>query len=466
MGYEGDFNKLTFQKALFSPQWKFLIHTILHCLSSKSTSWNEFSTNIASAVICLDTNQKFNFSKLIFDGMLRNLDNTKKKFLMYPRFLMVFLNNQIELGEPFNDVYPTPAHNLKVFSNMSRKGVKFSGKVTPLFDSMLVPHQAPEGEGSEQPTEPQPTPSPTQPSTGDQPPETSSSHATTQDSRDSLEGTNGNEGDQVQIPHDSPLSGGHTSDRAEGALNLQELSVLCTNLSNRVLALESIKDAQAAEISALKSRIKKLEKKCKPSISHHRAWLKSVHKLSMKKRFGKKESVSKQGRKKSKPESTLDDSTVFDDQDADHGMEYMETEEAVDEGRQSGETEEVKLTDDTEVVEDKGSGDKGGNAKELVSTARPEVSTARPDIDAARQEDSAVEPRTPPTTTSIFDDEDITMAQTLIKMKEEKAKEKGVSFKDIEDSSRPERSILTLKPLPTIDPKDKGKSVFDWRILY
>ncbi|GJY26352.1 hypothetical protein Tco_0401078, partial [Tanacetum coccineum] len=57
-----------------------------------------------------------------------------------------------------------------------------------------------------------------------------------------------------------------------------------------VLALESIKDAQAAEISALKSRIKKLEKKCKPSISHHRAWLKSMKRLSMKKRFGKKES--------------------------------------------------------------------------------------------------------------------------------------------------------------------------------
>ncbi|GKD55292.1 hypothetical protein Tco_1288679, partial [Tanacetum coccineum] len=271
------------------------------------------------------------------------------------------------------------------------------------------------------------------------PPETSSSHATTQDSRDSLEGTNGNEGDQVQIPHDSPLSGGHTSDRAEGALNLQELSVLCTNLSNRVLALESIKDAQAAEISALKSRIKKLEKKCKPSISHHMAWLKREE--------------------KSKPESTLDDSTIFDEKDADHGMEYMEIEEVVDEGRQSGETEEVKLTDDTEVVKDKSSGDKGRNAEELVSTARPEVSTARPDIDAARQEDSAVEPRTPPTTTSIFDDEDITMAQTLIKMKEEKAKEKGVSIKDVDDSSRPERSILTLKPLPTIDPKDKGKGV-------
>ncbi|GJU65631.1 hypothetical protein Tco_1247466 [Tanacetum coccineum] len=73
------------------------------------------------------------------------------------------------------------------------------------------------------------------------------------------------------------------------------------------------------------------------------------------------------------------------------------------------------------------------------------------DIDAARQEDNAIEHRTPPTTTSIFDDEDITMAQTLIKMKEEKAKEKGVSINDVDDSSRPKRSILTLKPLPTID---------------
>nr|GEW06664.1 hypothetical protein [Tanacetum cinerariifolium] len=138
MGYEGELNKLTFQKALFSPQLKYLIHTILHCLSSKSTSWNEFLTNIASAVICLETNQKFNFSKLIFDGMLRNFDNPKKKFLMSPRYLMVCLNNQIELGEPFNDVYTAPAHNLKVFSNMSRKRLKFSEKITPLFPNMLI----------------------------------------------------------------------------------------------------------------------------------------------------------------------------------------------------------------------------------------------------------------------------------------------------------------------------------------
>ncbi|GKD30037.1 hypothetical protein Tco_1240815 [Tanacetum coccineum] len=133
---------------------------------------------------------------------------------------------------------------------MSRKGVKFLGKVTPLFDFMLVPHQAPKGEDSEQPTEPQPTPSPSQFSD-------------------------------------------HTSKKAEGGLNLEELFVLCTNLSNKVLALETSKDAQAAEILKLKDKIKKLKRKCKPSISHHKALLKSLKRLSMKKRLGTKESVSK-----------------------------------------------------------------------------------------------------------------------------------------------------------------------------
>nr|GEV87099.1 putative ribonuclease H-like domain-containing protein [Tanacetum cinerariifolium] len=45
MGYEKPSTKLTFYKAFFSPQWKFLIHTILQCMSAKRTSWNEFSSS-------------------------------------------------------------------------------------------------------------------------------------------------------------------------------------------------------------------------------------------------------------------------------------------------------------------------------------------------------------------------------------------------------------------------------------
>ncbi|GJV84516.1 retrovirus-related pol polyprotein from transposon TNT 1-94 [Tanacetum coccineum] len=69
MGYASDSDKLTFQKGRFSPQWRFLIHTILYCLSPKKTAWEQFSSNIATAIICLATNRTFNFSKMIFEGM-------------------------------------------------------------------------------------------------------------------------------------------------------------------------------------------------------------------------------------------------------------------------------------------------------------------------------------------------------------------------------------------------------------
>nr|GFB29252.1 hypothetical protein [Tanacetum cinerariifolium] len=55
MGYEKPTTKLTFYKAFFSSQWKFLIHTILRSMSAKRTSWNEFSSAMASVVICLST---------------------------------------------------------------------------------------------------------------------------------------------------------------------------------------------------------------------------------------------------------------------------------------------------------------------------------------------------------------------------------------------------------------------------
>ncbi|GJR39517.1 putative ribonuclease H-like domain-containing protein [Tanacetum coccineum] len=338
--------------------------------------------------------------------------------------------------------------------------------------------------GSAQPTEtPQPTPSPTQPSTGDQPPGTESSYRpdTTQVLRDYLEGTDGskgdqlsrgecirkptahaevitpsmirackcgeggdkntqnsrktlegsgrNDGDQVQLPYDSPLSGGHTSERAE-------------------------------EILKLKTRIKKLEKKCKPNISYHRAWLRSVSILSMKKKLGKKESISKQGRKNAKLGPTLDGS-AFNNLNAD-GMDYIDTEEAVNEGRHNKETEELNVTHDTEVLEKGGSNEEQVNAAGNigVSTAMPEVSTVN--ISTARRlEVSTATPMTPLTTTSVFYNEDITLAETLVKMKDGKAKLKGVAIKEVKESDRPARSVLTLKPLPKIDPKDKGKGVLE-----
>ncbi|GJZ97715.1 hypothetical protein Tco_0670168 [Tanacetum coccineum] len=69
MGYLTNFESLTFFKGHFLPQWKFFIHTILHCLSSKKTTWDQFSSNIATSIISLATSRRFNFSKFIFEAM-------------------------------------------------------------------------------------------------------------------------------------------------------------------------------------------------------------------------------------------------------------------------------------------------------------------------------------------------------------------------------------------------------------
>ncbi|GJW30920.1 hypothetical protein Tco_0047795 [Tanacetum coccineum] len=128
MGYENLTQKLTFYKAYFSSQWKFLIHTILQCLSAKTTSWNEFSSTMASAILCHATNKNFNFSKYIFDNMVKNLKGGVK-FLLYPR-----------------------------------PGKGFSRKVTPLFETMMVQATEDMGEDSAAPTDSHSTPIHTQPS--------------------------------------------------------------------------------------------------------------------------------------------------------------------------------------------------------------------------------------------------------------------------------------------------------------
>nr|GEV01442.1 hypothetical protein [Tanacetum cinerariifolium] len=69
------------------------------------------------------------------------------------------------------------------------------------------------------------------------------------------------------------------------------------------------------------------------------------------------------------------------------------------------------LVDEEVIVEDKGSGEKGGSTEETVSTARPDIGTARPEV-------STVEPKNPPTTTTLFDDEYVTIADTLAALAE------------------------------------------------
>ncbi|GJW50231.1 retrovirus-related pol polyprotein from transposon TNT 1-94, partial [Tanacetum coccineum] len=71
--------------------------------------------------------------------------------------------DEIEVKTEVNAVYDTPSHTKKIFANMRRQGKDFSGTVTLLFSSMLA-QQADMGDGSGQPTDPQHTSTSAQPS--------------------------------------------------------------------------------------------------------------------------------------------------------------------------------------------------------------------------------------------------------------------------------------------------------------
>nr|GEV05985.1 hypothetical protein [Tanacetum cinerariifolium] len=162
--------------------------------------------SMASAIICLATSKKFNFLKYIFDSMVRNVDSPSK-FLMYPRFLQVVINNQVDDLSSHTTRYTFPALTQKVFANIRRVGKGFSGVKTPFFASMLV--------------QPQPQAAEEEDEVKEQPTTTSASFITL----------------------------------------LNSMLETCATLSQKVAELKQDKHTHALEIIKLKKRVKKLEKK-------------------------------------------------------------------------------------------------------------------------------------------------------------------------------------------------------------
>nr|GFA82770.1 hypothetical protein [Tanacetum cinerariifolium] len=68
-------------------------------LTLMGTGFNEFSSNIATALVCLATNMTYNFSKMIFDGMVKNVNNKVSKFLMqHSELLAKFQAQEVEIN--------------------------------------------------------------------------------------------------------------------------------------------------------------------------------------------------------------------------------------------------------------------------------------------------------------------------------------------------------------------------------
>nr|GEZ29830.1 hypothetical protein [Tanacetum cinerariifolium] len=263
MGYEKPSTKLTFYKAFFSPQWKFLIHTILQCMSAKRTSWNEFSSSMTLAVICLSTGRKFNYFKYIFDSLVRNVDSSTK-FYMYPRFLKLMIRAQVGDLSSHTTKYSFSALTQKIFANIRRVGKGFSRVETLLFEGMIVAQQVDEVAAGvdvddflaadAEPSRPSPTPT-TQP-----PPPSQELPSTLH---------------IIPTPPPLPIAEPSSPPQQQQPTHAAEISLdllhtlleTCTTLTRKVEALEQDKVAQALEIIKLKQRVKKLERKNKLKVS-------------------------------------------------------------------------------------------------------------------------------------------------------------------------------------------------------
>ncbi|GKB62330.1 hypothetical protein Tco_0918516 [Tanacetum coccineum] len=235
MGYYTDLDKLTFQKGAFLPQWRFLIHNILHCLSPKKTAWEQFSSNIATAVICLATNRKYNFSRMIFEHMVSNI-SSPHKFLMYPRFIQICLDMQRNQLQQHSRTYLVPTLSMKVFNNMKRPTKGFSGQEVALFPTMLdvtEPSTSPSRITSSPSHSPEPSPSPTHSPTPDNTTAAPTQPSPTQPSPTQPSPTQPSPGAEHHLPtpNESPIHVVHS----HGSLKLNELT-------NWVQLSESIRD--------------------------------------------------------------------------------------------------------------------------------------------------------------------------------------------------------------------------------
>nr|GEV94042.1 hypothetical protein [Tanacetum cinerariifolium] len=192
---------------------------------------NEFSSFMDSAVICLSTGRKFNFSKYIFDSLVRNVDSSTK-FYLYPRFLQLMIRPQV--------------------GDLSSHAIKYSSLTLTQKQADDVADEGAAGVDVDavptivEPSKPSPTPTTQPPPSSQELPSTSHVLPTPPPSPIA---------ESSSPPQQQPSQPTHDAEILMDLLHT--LLETCKTLTKKVKALEQDKVAQALEIIKLKQRVKK-----------------------------------------------------------------------------------------------------------------------------------------------------------------------------------------------------------------
>ncbi|GJU03455.1 putative ribonuclease H-like domain-containing protein [Tanacetum coccineum] len=177
----------------------------------------------------------------------------------------------------------------------------------------------------------------------------------------------------VPMPHESPLYSVHSLGRDEGSLSLFELTVLCTNLSNKVTSLKAelaqTKQTYGTALTKLIKKVKTLEQTVKSTQAKRR------FRIVVSDDEESLEDPSKQGRKITEIDQDPSISLIQDE-----GTSWIQEDIEIQE-KISDDTEVVlEEVEPTKLVEDLGSGE---NREKEVSTIGVDHSTVIPEVSTA-----------------------------------------------------------------------------------
>ncbi|KAJ0752181.1 hypothetical protein HanPI659440_Chr09g0321401 [Helianthus annuus] len=95
MGFTVHINGKMYKRS-FSKAYRFLMHCLVHSLSHRKGAYDEVSDYIMNIITSLVLNRKYNISQVIFEYMKQNCQAEGDKYIMYPRFIMMILNDKIK----------------------------------------------------------------------------------------------------------------------------------------------------------------------------------------------------------------------------------------------------------------------------------------------------------------------------------------------------------------------------------
>lgn len=148
MGYRRVLNQKKFNKINLPPIYRFLVHTYVSCLSNRKGGHDAGNLQVLSGCVALLLNKPYNFTRYIFNSMLGNIANGDQRFIQFPRFIQLLINDQHPNLQADGEIYEVSSIVKRVFKDCQNYHDKGVVPAAPLFGRLIHEnYQEPENDG-------------------------------------------------------------------------------------------------------------------------------------------------------------------------------------------------------------------------------------------------------------------------------------------------------------------------------